>query len=737
MALGQVVPFEAVIGLSGAPGPERGTIEFSASWATHTTSNDRFGFDTNYMVYCAFVDTGDPGFIDPNNNARVQSISSTLINQGTIDEQIVGTFRVTGLDVGDQIPVEIWMVLDSTQPGNVGGTIAAQLVSAAKFLNPPEPITVGSKTISIGNLNKMNPVPPPHEQPPLGPPTPQPPVPPGAIVSVIDRTWVATDDCNNSRTCVQRITVRDASPPVITCPTDIVLDCPADTSPTNTGVATAIDCSPVVSLTYSDSISNNCGGSKLISRTWTAIDTYGNASSSTQLITVRDLTPPVIVCPPNLTLDCPAMPLTNITGVATATDSCSPVTSITYSDSISNNCGGSKLISRTWTALDACGNAASCVQLITVRDLTPPVITCPADLVLDCPADLSTNNTGTATAVDGCSSVALAFLDSVSNLCGGTKVVTRTWIAADLCGNAASCTQRITVRDITPPTLICQPDRTIPAGVAWSFDEPSASDSCSAVTVQVMNTTTNRTATNTLVAIRAWVATDSCGNSNTCRQTIIVLLGDPPVITSQPQGVSTTYGGSATMAVGATGTGPLTYQWMFNGTNLDGATGSSLTLDALQFADAGLYCVVVSNAAGTVTSSMAVLNVAAKLLIEFNGTIEKITWPAPFILQWSTDVAGPYTDVPGATSPYYYDTAQGPARFFRLRAPSFSLSLSNSPGGPFVITCPGIEGCNFVIQASTDLKTWVDLGTNASPFTYIDNDIGIFPHRFYRAMLAH
>src|SRR6185503_305322 len=44
MSYGQIVPFEAVITMSGAPGPERGTIEFSAGWSTHTTSNDEGGF---------------------------------------------------------------------------------------------------------------------------------------------------------------------------------------------------------------------------------------------------------------------------------------------------------------------------------------------------------------------------------------------------------------------------------------------------------------------------------------------------------------------------------------------------------------------------------------------------------------------------------------------------------------------------------------------------------------------
>src|SRR5207245_1935303 len=84
MALGQIVPFEMVIQASGGPGPERGTIDFTSTWSTYTTSNNRFGYDTNYMVYCAFVDAADPGSIDPNNNARVESYSSVVIHPGTI-----------------------------------------------------------------------------------------------------------------------------------------------------------------------------------------------------------------------------------------------------------------------------------------------------------------------------------------------------------------------------------------------------------------------------------------------------------------------------------------------------------------------------------------------------------------------------------------------------------------------------------------------------------------------------
>src|SRR5262249_672535 len=109
MAFGQIVPYEVVIGVSGNQGAGHGRLQFSIDWSTYTTFNDRFGFDTNYMVYCAFVDTADLGTINPNHYAKVDSYSSKLVNAGTVTEAIEGTFQVSGLDVGDQVVVEIWL----------------------------------------------------------------------------------------------------------------------------------------------------------------------------------------------------------------------------------------------------------------------------------------------------------------------------------------------------------------------------------------------------------------------------------------------------------------------------------------------------------------------------------------------------------------------------------------------------------------------------------------------------
>jgi hypothetical protein len=92
-----------------------------------------------------------------------------------------------------------------------------------------------------------------------------------------------------------------------------------------------------------------------------------------------------------------------------------------------------------------------------------------------------------------------------------------------------------------------------------------------------------------------------------------VLTVNPAVtaaaISSQPSSSTVTAGQTATFSVTATGTAPLSYQWRKDGATISSATGSTLTLSSVSAADAGTYTVVVTNSAGSVTSTGAVLTV--------------------------------------------------------------------------------------------------------------------------------
>jgi hypothetical protein len=86
-------------------------------------------------------------------------------------------------------------------------------------------------------------------------------------------------------------------------------------------------------------------------------------------------------------------------------------------------------------------------------------------------------------------------------------------------------------------------------------------------------------------------------------------LGAPGII-FQPTNQTVALGGTAFFNVAAGGAGPLSYQWNFNGTNIDGETNTVLTLTDVQLNQAGNYTVLVTNTFGSVLSSNAVLTIA-------------------------------------------------------------------------------------------------------------------------------
>ncbi len=83
----------------------------------------------------------------------------------------------------------------------------------------------------------------------------------------------------------------------------------------------------------------------------------------------------------------------------------------------------------------------------------------------------------------------------------------------------------------------------------------------------------------------------------------------PPTIITQPGNQTASAGATVTFRVGASGVGPLTYQWQFNGTNISGVQSDTLVKANVRSADAGEYRVIVSNAGGPRASVGAILTV--------------------------------------------------------------------------------------------------------------------------------
>jgi len=136
--------------------------------------------------------------------------------------------------------------------------------------------------------------------------------------------------------------------------------------------------------------------------------------------------------------------------------------------------------------------------------------------------------------------------------------------------------------------------------------------------------------------------------SNPCgsvTSSIAPLTVKPLLITSSPGSQNVTVGSSATFSVSANGQSPLSYQWLWNGTNILGETNASLSLTNVQFSQTGNYSVIISNSFGSITSTAPALTISAlkitsqpqnqAVLPGANATFSVgVSGPAPFTYQW-------------------------------------------------------------------------------------------------------
>lgn len=250
-----------------------------------------------------------------------------------------------------------------------------------------------------------------------------------------------------------------------------------------------------------------------------------------------------------------------------------------------------------------------------------------------------------------------------------------------------------TLNIVAPPGIITQPQNqyakqnqtvsfsviasgTGPLSYQWYFNGASLGSAGNAATLTLSQVGASQAGpyyvvlTNSMGAITSAVAT--------------LTIGFPPQITTPPQSQTIVAGQNASFSVVASGTNPLRYQWLLNGSALSGATGSSLTLTNVQAAQAGNYTVVVTNSVSSATSAPASLTVIPPSV--------------------NLSVA------PGTGM-----TAQG-----------FSFQLTVSPGS------------TYVIWASSDLQNWTPIATNLATTgtaVFTDPAAANFSQRVYRAVL--
>jgi hypothetical protein len=142
--LGQIVPFEIKISVTGLQSPENGNIQFTAGWSTETTSGGGFGYDAKIGVLAAFVDTADGAHHDADEDASVSLFSWSIVN----GDEIQGVFNITGLNDGDEVVVEVWVVVGSTFPSaGTTGNVHSRLIDATT--SQDDKINTGTQTVPM------------------------------------------------------------------------------------------------------------------------------------------------------------------------------------------------------------------------------------------------------------------------------------------------------------------------------------------------------------------------------------------------------------------------------------------------------------------------------------------------------------------------------------------------------------------------------------------------------------
>jgi hypothetical protein len=254
----------------------------------------------------------------------------------------------------------------------------------------------------------------------------------------------------------------------------------------------------------------------------------------------------------------------------------------------------------------------------------------------------------------------------------------------------------------------------------------------------------------------------------------------PPVITNQPAGQKVAIGCAAVFSVVAGGTPPLNYQWWEAGSALNGQTNTSLVLSDVQIPQFTNYFVTVSDAAGSVTSSIAMLvqdhpPVAGQAILQTVNGVAKVR--ISDLLTNCTDADGDALTFVGA-SPNSTDGGtvfwqgnwvyyQAPAGLTNSDAftytisdgycgglatgnvlvqvmPPNGLSYDNiiivRPDSSVLLVFAGIPGSTCRIQACDTLSPpdWTDLSTNTADslgaYQYIDHPPTNSASRYYRSV---
>lgn len=344
--------------------------------------------------------------------------------------------------------------------------------------------------------------------------------------TIIKRTFTAVDECSNSNTAEQIITVVDTQGPQITGAPMVFASC---TDYQRNFVEATDSCGTVVSITYVDmEVSGGCTG-KFI-RTYTAVDNCNNSSTFEQIVELTDEEAPEASNPGDLFVECGS----NFDEpVISFTDNCDEMLDVTMVPSSSTD-GCQTILKYVYRAEDGCGNVTFDSVYVYIRDTTNPEVFTNAGGTFSCEEAI---DYGTASAEDVCDEdVTITSRDTtIAGTCPNSYMIVRTWFATDNCGNVGTITSTYYVVDETEPVFTSVPEAiTILCNEEVPVTSAVATDLCSEPTVTHSDEVVEESTCFKLIR-RTFVAKDACNNTAEAYQYISVVDTLAPVVDGLPE----------------------------------------------------------------------------------------------------------------------------------------------------------------------------------------------------------
>jgi large repetitive protein len=381
----------------------------------------------------------------------------------------------------------------------------------------------------------------------------------------ITRTWTADSGCNNGTAVVatQIITIYDTTPPRAPSPAPpsiITVPCTQNVTVLGYNPLNFTDVCGNVTSRYVDSPVSPCvHGLRSFTRTWNITDQCGQVTLFTQLYNVTDFVPPAFSPPPvpliNVQCFGNGYPYTSFTPTPPTTDNCSPYTNTSYTDARNMICGYSEGITRTWKAVDDCGNVQTTVQQLNMIDSTPPFLSLAPVVVFECVSGVVPITSGISS--DACSplgSVVSTYSDVYVLVSPCETQISRTFTTTDACGLVSYNNQLVIIRDTTPPEWVSFPATSIvleclgiPGVTTAQSGIAVGRDNCDPVPLtSFSDSVPDPHCGLTFSIVRTWRVVDRCGLFITKPQAITLIDTTPP-IAKPPASVELECGGSGAL----------------------------------------------------------------------------------------------------------------------------------------------------------------------------------------------